>query len=146
MERMAEFVDGGAKEMSAPVTKAVLLAAGKGTRMRELTNELPKPMIEVRGKPILLHIVEGLRAAGVTRFPDRRRLSRRCGARFLRRRIEVRRRRRIRDAGRAGRHRPRGRTGEELSPAPTLSSSATATSSSIRRTTAVSSRSATPRR
>lgn len=54
--------------MSTPVTKAVLLAAGKGTRMRELTNELPKPMIEVRGKPILLHIVEGLRAASVTDF------------------------------------------------------------------------------
>lgn len=54
--------------MSAPVTKAVLLAAGKGTRMRELTNELPKPMIAVQGKPILLHIVEGLRAAGVTHF------------------------------------------------------------------------------
>ena len=48
------------------VKKAVLLAAGKGTRMKELTNELPKPMLEVRGKPILLHIVEGLRAAGVT--------------------------------------------------------------------------------
>ena len=54
--------------MSAPVRKAVLLAAGKGTRMRELTNELPKPMIAVRGKPILLHIVEGLRAAGITHF------------------------------------------------------------------------------
>ncbi len=54
--------------MSTPVTKAVLLAAGKGTRMRELTNELPKPMIAVQGKPILLHIVEGLRAAGVTHF------------------------------------------------------------------------------
>ena len=54
--------------MSAPVTKAVLLAAGKGTRMRELTNELPKPMIAVQGKPILLHIVEGLRAAGVTHY------------------------------------------------------------------------------
>ena len=53
--------------MSA-VTKAVLLAAGKGTRMRELTNELPKPMIAVRGKPILQHIVEGLAAAGVTHF------------------------------------------------------------------------------
>jgi len=52
----------------APILKAVLLAAGKGTRMRELTNELPKPMIAVRGKPILLHIVEGLRAAGVTHF------------------------------------------------------------------------------
>ena len=48
------------------VKKAVLLAAGKGTRMKELTNELPKPMLEVRGKPILLHIVEGLKAAGVT--------------------------------------------------------------------------------
>ena len=50
------------------VKKAVILAAGKGTRMKELTNELPKPMLEVRGKPILLHIVEGLRAAGVTDF------------------------------------------------------------------------------
>ena len=53
---------------SSKVTRAVLLAAGRGTRMRELTLDLPKPMIEVRGKPILQHIVEGLRAAGVTRF------------------------------------------------------------------------------
>jgi dTDP-glucose pyrophosphorylase len=50
------------------VKKAVLLAAGKGTRMKELTDELPKPMLTVRGKPILLHIVEGLKAAGVTHF------------------------------------------------------------------------------
>ena len=49
------------------VRKAVLLAAGKGTRMRELTSELPKPMIPVRGKPILQHIVEGLAAAGIAR-------------------------------------------------------------------------------
>ena len=55
--------------MSSPkIHKAVLLAAGKGTRMRELTNELPKPMIAVRGQPILRHIVDGLRAAGVTHF------------------------------------------------------------------------------
>ncbi len=54
--------------MSATVTKAVLLAAGKGTRMRELTEDLPKPMIAVQGRPILQHIVEGLRAAGVTHF------------------------------------------------------------------------------
>jgi dTDP-glucose pyrophosphorylase len=52
----------------APIRKAVLLAAGKGTRMKELTNELPKPMLEVRGKPILLHIIEGLRGAGVSDF------------------------------------------------------------------------------
>ncbi|MEP6686513.1 MAG: sugar phosphate nucleotidyltransferase [Verrucomicrobiota bacterium] len=50
------------------ITKAVLLAAGRGTRMRQLTNELPKPMLHVRGKPVLLHIVEGLRAAGVGDF------------------------------------------------------------------------------
>jgi dTDP-glucose pyrophosphorylase len=45
--------------------KAVILAAGKGTRMRELTNEIPKPMLKTRGKPILEHIVEGIVAAGV---------------------------------------------------------------------------------
>ena len=45
--------------------KAIILAAGKGTRMRELTNEVPKPMLRVQGKPILEHIIEGLAAAGV---------------------------------------------------------------------------------
>jgi dTDP-glucose pyrophosphorylase len=47
------------------IEKAVILAAGRGTRMRELTAELPKPMIEVRGRPVLQHIVEGLRDAGI---------------------------------------------------------------------------------
>jgi dTDP-glucose pyrophosphorylase len=50
------------------IEKAVLLAAGRGTRMRELTAELPKPMVEVRGKPVLQHIIEGLRDAGVREF------------------------------------------------------------------------------
>jgi dTDP-glucose pyrophosphorylase len=50
------------------IDKAVVLAAGRGTRMRELTADFPKPMIEVRGKPVLQHIVEGLRYAGVCRF------------------------------------------------------------------------------
>ena len=50
------------------VNKAVLLAAGRGTRMRELTADLPKPMIRVRGKPILLHIVEGLQSGGIKDF------------------------------------------------------------------------------
>jgi dTDP-glucose pyrophosphorylase len=50
------------------IDRAVLLAAGRGTRMRELTAELPKPMIKVRGKPILLHIVEGLQGAGIKNF------------------------------------------------------------------------------
>jgi NDP-sugar pyrophosphorylase family protein len=50
------------------ITKAVVLAGGRGTRMRELTADLPKPMIDVRGKPILRHIVEGLRDAGIREF------------------------------------------------------------------------------
>jgi UDP-N-acetylglucosamine diphosphorylase / glucose-1-phosphate thymidylyltransferase / UDP-N-acetylgalactosamine diphosphorylase / glucosamine-1-phosphate N-acetyltransferase / galactosamine-1-phosphate N-acetyltransferase len=52
--------------MQTNVTKAVLLAAGRGTRMRELTQELPKPMLQVRGKPVLQHIIEGLRDANLT--------------------------------------------------------------------------------
>ena len=47
------------------IDKAVVLAAGRGTRMRELTAEVPKPMIEVRGKPVLQHIIEGLRGARI---------------------------------------------------------------------------------
>src|SRR5439155_13944055 len=50
------------------IDQAVVLAAGRGIRMRELTVELPKPMIEVRGKAVLQHIVEGLRDAGIREF------------------------------------------------------------------------------
>ena len=50
------------------MNKAVVLAAGRGTRMRELTADLPKPMIGVRGKPVLQHIFEGLRDAGIREF------------------------------------------------------------------------------
>jgi dTDP-glucose pyrophosphorylase len=50
------------------VSKAVLLAAGRGTRMRELTADIPKPMLRVRGKPVLQHIIEGLRDAGVGEY------------------------------------------------------------------------------
>ncbi len=51
--------------MSKTVTQAVILAAGRGSRMRELTQEMPKPMVEVCGKPILRYIVDGLRDAGI---------------------------------------------------------------------------------
>jgi UDP-N-acetylglucosamine diphosphorylase / glucose-1-phosphate thymidylyltransferase / UDP-N-acetylgalactosamine diphosphorylase / glucosamine-1-phosphate N-acetyltransferase / galactosamine-1-phosphate N-acetyltransferase len=50
------------------IDRAVLLAAGRGTRMREMTADLPKPMLEVRGKPILQYLVEGLRDAGIEKF------------------------------------------------------------------------------
>jgi NDP-sugar pyrophosphorylase family protein len=49
--------------------KAVILAAGKGKRMGELTANLPKPMVEVEGKPVLERIIEGLRdEAKITDF------------------------------------------------------------------------------
>ncbi len=48
--------------------KAVILAAGKGTRMKELTHDVPKPMLKVQGKPILEHIILGLKSAGVREF------------------------------------------------------------------------------
>lgn len=48
--------------------KAVILAAGKGTRMLHLTQETPKPMLKVQGKPILEHILEGLLESGIREF------------------------------------------------------------------------------
>ena len=57
--------------------KAVILAAGKGTRMRDLTNELPKPMLKVQGKPILEHILARHSRGRHTRGLHRHRLPRR---------------------------------------------------------------------
>ncbi len=45
--------------------KAVVLAAGEGTRMRPLTANLPKPLLPVAGKPFLRHSLEALRAARI---------------------------------------------------------------------------------
>jgi NDP-sugar pyrophosphorylase family protein len=46
---------------------AVLLAAGRGTRMGMLTAHTPKPLLLLRGRPILEHILRGLKAARVDR-------------------------------------------------------------------------------
>ena len=45
--------------------KAMILAAGKGTRVRPLTYDLPKPMIPILGKPVMEYLVEHLAKYGV---------------------------------------------------------------------------------
>jgi len=47
------------------ITTAFVLAAGKGERLRPLTEKTPKPLLPIRGKPILTHILEELQKAGV---------------------------------------------------------------------------------
>lgn len=48
--------------------KAVILAGGLGTRMREETEFRPKPMVEVGGRPILWHIMKNLSVYGIREF------------------------------------------------------------------------------
>lgn len=48
--------------------KAMILAAGRGERLRPLTDTMPKPLIEVQGKPLLQWHIERLRDAGFTRL------------------------------------------------------------------------------
>lgn len=48
--------------------KAVILAAGKGTRMLPLTEDRPKVLIEINGKPFLWYLLENLRKAGISEY------------------------------------------------------------------------------
>jgi len=47
---------------------AMILAAGRGERMRPLTDHCPKPLLRVRGKPLIEHHVERLATAGIGRI------------------------------------------------------------------------------
>lgn len=47
---------------------AIILAAGKGERLRPITNSIPKPLIEVNGKRMIETIIEGLKINGIDKI------------------------------------------------------------------------------
>ena len=49
-------------------TKALILAGGRGERMRPLTDKMPKPMLPITGKPVLQHQIELLKKHGITKI------------------------------------------------------------------------------
>ena len=55
----------GRSEIGVKEMKAMILAAGKGTRLQSLTETVPKPMLPVAGRPVLAHIIEWLWRYGI---------------------------------------------------------------------------------
>ena len=50
------------------ITQAIILSAGFGTRLRPLTDSMPKVMVPLAGKPLLEHHILQLKKHGVTEF------------------------------------------------------------------------------
>ena len=50
------------------VSQAVILCGGRGERLRPLTDEMPKPMVSVNGRPFLQYLLEQLAENGISRF------------------------------------------------------------------------------
>lgn len=47
------------------ISQAMILAAGKGTRLQPITDNLPKPLVEVGGQPLIVWHIKALKAAGI---------------------------------------------------------------------------------
>ena len=53
---------------SKQINAAFILGAGLGTRLRPLTRNIPKPLLQIGGRPIITYAMEHLRSIGVQRF------------------------------------------------------------------------------
>lgn len=62
--RISEIIDTSVTPTRLPV-RAILMAGGKGERLRPLTLETPKPLLEIGGRPIIDHNISALTRAGV---------------------------------------------------------------------------------
>lgn len=51
--------------MNKPALQAVILAGGRGTRLKQITGDLPKPLMDIDGKPLLMHQLELMRRSGI---------------------------------------------------------------------------------
>jgi mannose-1-phosphate guanylyltransferase len=61
--------DGSRNKMpSEQINTAFILGAGLGTRLRPLTDNMPKPLLPINGRPIITYAMEHLRAIGVQQF------------------------------------------------------------------------------
>lgn len=67
--RVVKIADGTIQlhsDVRSSTTCAVIMAGGKGLRLRPITKTIPKPMVEVDGRPLLQRIIEQVSAAGIT--------------------------------------------------------------------------------
>src|SRR5579862_527394 len=58
----------GIRSQMSSVKECLILAAGNGSRIRSVSGERPKPLVEFRGKPILEQIIRRASRAGIERF------------------------------------------------------------------------------
>src|SRR4051812_49469413 len=59
---------GAASARAVEQPRGVILGGGRGTRLQERTQDIPKPMVEIGGRPIVWHVVRIYAAQGLRRF------------------------------------------------------------------------------